>query len=120
MLMIMRLPILIIFYIKLLNYLKKNDNELASMLFYVSDHGESLGENGLYLHGFPYALALNAQKQVPLIMWFSSNFKEKINLNILKSNIDKKYSHANIFHTVLSLMEVKTKIYDKSLAHILL
>jgi lipid A ethanolaminephosphotransferase len=40
-------------------------------MLYVSDHGESLGENNLFLHGLPYAIAPDVQKQVPMVMWFS-------------------------------------------------
>jgi lipid A ethanolaminephosphotransferase len=44
---------------------------LDSAMLYVSDHGESLGENNLFLHGMPYAIAPDVQKQVPMVMWFS-------------------------------------------------
>ena len=112
----MRFFIPIIFYNNAIKLLKNNNDKFGSALFYVSDHGESLGENGLYLHGLPYALAPDTQKLVPLIMWFSNNFdKKEINIDKLKQNIDKKYSHDNIFHTILGLMNVKTKVYDKPL-----
>ncbi|MEJ2094814.1 MAG: sulfatase-like hydrolase/transferase, partial [Gammaproteobacteria bacterium] len=81
--------------------------------FYISDHGESLGENGLYLHGLPYMIAPDAQKHVPMIMWFGDgqDLKEDINFRKLKSKINNKYSHDNIFHTILGLFEIETSVY---------
>lgn len=51
----------------LIETLKKH-NELQSGMLYVSDHGESLGENNIYLHGLPYAIAPDFQKKVPMIL----------------------------------------------------
>ena len=97
--------------------LNKNSGPFKSALLYVSDHGESLGENGLYLHGLPYIIAPDTQKRVPMIMWFSDNFenKNKINLRSLRKKIDDKYSHDHIFHMILGLMEVKTDVYNEAL-----
>ena len=47
---------------------------LDTALLYVSDHGESLGENGLYLHGFPYSMAPHEQIAVPMLLWASPSF----------------------------------------------
>jgi len=81
-------------------------------MIYVSDHGESLGESGLYLHGLPNMLAPDTQKHVPLIMWFSESFDEHVKIDVLKANIRKRLSHDNIFHTILGLMEIESDIYD--------
>lgn len=91
--------------------LKQNNNQFEAALFYVSDHGESLGEYGMYLHGLPTAIAPDAQRHVPAIFWFGSNFDD-IDLAGLKREIDKKYTHENVFHTILGLMEIETEIYN--------
>src|SRR5262249_49899467 len=59
-----------------------------SLLIYASDHGESLGENGIYLHGMPYALAPASQKEIPLLMWLSAGFAAR-------SNTDSGCLHAH-------------------------
>jgi len=80
---------------------------VPSTLIYISDHGESLGEFGLYLHGTPFAIAPDFQKKVPFLIWQS-------NKNRLTTKADS-YSQANIFHSVLGAFGVESKIYDKSL-----
>ncbi len=89
----------------------------ASML-YMSDHGESLGENGLYLHGAPWFMAPDEQTHVPFIMWLSPTFvkDEAIDTACLKANADAGgFSHDNLFHTLLGGMEVETELYDAKL-----
>ncbi|USD43166.1 phosphoethanolamine--lipid A transferase [Vibrio sp. SCSIO 43135] len=85
-------------------------------LVYVSDHGESLGEHGVYLHGLPYSFAPDYQNHVPLMMWFSDGFQQakQINLSCLESHTTKRdtYSHDNLFHSMLGLMDVETDEYD--------
>jgi len=103
------------FLSKVIELLKKNSSQFEAALFYVSDHGESLGKYGLYLHGLPYVIAPEAQKRVPMIMWFSDSIEEEINLRLLKTKTDNQYSHDNIFHTVLGLFEIDTAAYDQSL-----
>lgn len=96
--------------------LKKNDDEFEAALLYVSDHGESLGEHKLYLHGFPYMIAPSSQRHIPLVMWFSESFDEdEINLESLASKVNNKFSHDNIFHTILGLLEVETDVYNKDM-----
>ena len=77
-------------------------------LVYLSDHGESLGENGVYLHGLPYWMAPDAQTKVPMLFWLSANFSQnaRLNSNCLQQNTN--LSHDNIFDTMLSLFAVKT------------
>lgn len=92
--------------------------QLESSLLYVSDHGESLGENNLYLHGMPYAIAPDNQKKVPLIFWMSDKLaqNESLDSNCLRQNAaDNAYSHDNLFHSLLGLMRVDTKLYDATL-----
>jgi len=101
------------FLSKVINLLKQNTKEFEAAMFYVSDHGESLGENGLYLHGLPYIMAPEAQTHVPAVMWFGDNFQ--LNRKLLKSKSTDKYSHDNIYHTVLGFMEVETESYNIAL-----
>jgi lipid A ethanolaminephosphotransferase len=86
-------------------------------MFYMSDHGESLGEQGLYLHGLPYAIAPNEQKHIPFLAWISPAFSESTGLDIacIKSQADNRYSHDNFFHTTLGLLGVQTTLYQPKL-----
>jgi len=99
-----------------INFLKKNDDHFETMMMYVSDHGESLGENGLYLHGLPYILAPDAQIHVPMIMWLGKNVdQEEVNYDLIKQKSDQKFTHDNVFHTILGLLEIDTEVYDPAL-----
>jgi lipid A ethanolaminephosphotransferase len=86
-------------------------------LVYVSDHGESLGENGLYLHGVPYAIAPETQTRVPMLMWLSPGFagSRGIDLACLRAHGDDEVSQDYLFHSVLGLMQVRTPEYDPAL-----
>ncbi|QED22862.1 phosphoethanolamine transferase [Candidatus Deianiraea vastatrix] len=84
------------------------------IMIYASDHGESLGEYGLFLHGFPYNLAPKEQKEIPFIIWANDSFEKKY-YNLSKIDKNSQYSHDNIFHTTLGILNVKTKYYDKNL-----
>lgn len=91
---------------------------LESGLLYISDHGESLGENNIYLHGLPYAIAPEEQKKVPMILWMSDTMQKLDHLDyacIAQQAKDKTWSHDNLFHTLLALMEVRSTTYDKTL-----
>lgn len=86
-------------------------------LLYVADHGESLGEKNLYLHGLPYALAPDVQKHVPWITWLSPSFQQRtgVTLACLRRHADAHVTHDNLFHSVLGLMRVATSAYRLSL-----
>ena len=86
-------------------------------LLYVSDHGESLGENGLYLHGLPYSIAPAEQTRVPMVMWISSGFAARTRLDpaCLRTQADRPAAHDNLFHTVLGLLDVRTAVRDDAL-----
>ena len=101
------------FLSEVIKFLKLNSEEFETAMFYISDHGESLGENGLYLHGLPYMMAPNNQIHVPAVMWFGEGFK--VNEALVASRRAKKYSHDNIYHTVLGFMEIETESYNKEL-----
>ncbi|HXV84656.1 MAG TPA: phosphoethanolamine--lipid A transferase [Candidatus Binatia bacterium] len=99
------------FLSKVIELLKRNDAEFETAMLYVGDHGESLGENGLYLHGLPYFLAPEAQKHVPLIMWFGRNFDPQ-SLSSIQTKRLEQLSHDNVFSTLLGLFEIQTADYD--------
>ena len=84
-----------------------------SMLLYVSDHGESLGEKGLYLHGMPYSFAPSEQTHVPMLTWMSPAFANNLKLDTacLQQQTTKPWSHDNLFHTVLDLAGVQTQVF---------
>lgn len=86
-------------------------------LLYVSDHGESLGENGLYLHGMPYAIAPREQTRVPMLLWLSPGYQARFGLDsaCLRQNARQPASHDNLFHTVLGLLDVQTQARDPQL-----
>ena len=87
-------------------------------VIYVSDHGESLGENGAYLHGFPYVLAPKEQIEVPMLIWMSDTMKkwDYIDFACLKDSAARGvFSHDNIFHSLIGLLEIDTTEYDKNL-----
>ncbi|WP_321368101.1 phosphoethanolamine--lipid A transferase [uncultured Desulfuromusa sp.] len=93
--------------------LKKNDGKFQPALIYMSDHGESLGEGGLYLHGMPYFMAPDTQKHVGALMWFGQSSKQNINTERLKQVAGNDFSHDNLFHTLLGLMQIKTALYKE-------
>lgn len=100
------------FLSKVIALLKQNDARYETAMVYVSDHGESLGEYGLYLHGAPYALAPDAQKHVPAIIWLGEGIRHEIREDNMEERRKRSWSHDNIFHTLLGLFEVKSTAYD--------
>jgi lipid A ethanolaminephosphotransferase len=86
-------------------------------LIYVSDHGESLGEGGLYLHGVPFAFAPEQQTHVPMVAWLSPALQQRSGVanECLRQRAAEPLSHDNLFHTVLGLMDVSTRAHDKTL-----
>lgn len=88
-----------------------------SAMLYVSDHGESLGEKGLYLHGVPYAIAPAEQTRVPMVMWFSPGFAQArgLDLSCVAGRARQTTDHDNLFSSILSLMQVSTSLYDRNM-----
>ena len=86
-------------------------------MVYVSDHGESLGENNLYLHGLPYALAPDVQTRVPWISWLSPAFAraQGLDLACLQARRDAPLRHDHLFHSVLGLLHLQTSVYQAAL-----
>jgi lipid A ethanolaminephosphotransferase len=80
-------------------------------MVYISDHGESLGENNIYLHGLPYAIAPNAQKHVPVIIWSPTGngiASSTIANSSLANMIDQPVSHDFITPTLLQFFGITT------------
>lgn len=86
-------------------------------LIYMSDHGESLGESNIYLHGMPYAFAPAAQTHVPAFLWLSKNLEASAatDTGCLGKSASSRISHDNLFHSVLGIMGVEMSAYDPAL-----
>jgi lipid A ethanolaminephosphotransferase len=83
-------------------------------MVYVSDHGESLGENHLYLHGMPYAIAPQVQTRVPMVMWLSAGLQSDLGVDMacLRERAARPASHDHLFHTLLDLLDVRTAAHE--------
>lgn len=101
------------FLSKVIEFLKNNTSQFETAMVYVSDHGESLGENGLYLHGLPYFMAPDTQTHIPAIMWFGDSYP--VDRVALRGHMSHEYTHDNIFHTILGLVEIESSVYRKEL-----
>ncbi|MDR1968606.1 MAG: sulfatase-like hydrolase/transferase, partial [Burkholderiaceae bacterium] len=97
-----------------IDWLQARQAQWATALLYLSDHGESLGENNLYLHGLPYRFAPDVQKHVPWITWLSPRFAQQTGITAacLERRRDERFSHDNYFHTTLGLLGVQTSVYN--------
>lgn len=102
---------------EVINMLGKLSDQFATAMIYVSDHGESLGESGLYLHGMPYALAPKEQTRVPMYAWVSPQFTqmEAWDAGCMSRQSDVQRSHDNVYSTILGFLEIDTKEYQRSL-----
>lgn len=100
-----------------IGWLKAQQAHSAPAMLYLADHGESLGENNLYLHGMPYSVAPDVQKRVPWITWLSPAFEQRsqVTTACLQQQLDAPISHDNYFHSVLGLMNVQTSVYQPAL-----
>lgn len=97
----------------LIRQLAQQSNYQAALL-YVSDHGESTGEHGLYLHGAPYLLAPDQQTQVPLLTWFGPDWAARPQASCLSRHM-QGLSHDHVFHTVLGWLGVQSAVYNPAL-----
>lgn len=103
---------------ELINILETHMKTNDTMLLYISDHGESLGENNLYLHGTPYAIAPKEQTRIPMQLWIPDKSADSMRLN--KKCISEKakllnFSHDNFFHSLMGLLQVRSAEYRKNL-----
>ncbi|NKA01078.1 MAG: phosphoethanolamine--lipid A transferase [Proteobacteria bacterium] len=102
---------------KLIDILKEN-KDYNSFMLYASDHGESLGENGIYLHGLPKKIAPKEQTNFAMVLWISDQMikNQNINLSMIKNKFTKELNHDYLSHTLLNLFKVQTSIYKKNLS----
>ncbi|GAB7529202.1 phosphoethanolamine--lipid A transferase [Pseudomonas sp. 3A(2025)] len=101
----------------LIDVLRRNQDKVDTAMLYLSDHGESLGEYNLFLHGTPYMLAPEQQRHVPMLAWFSENYQADFRLDTrcLIKERNKPLSQDNLFHSMLGLLGVQTQVYDRGL-----
>jgi lipid A ethanolaminephosphotransferase len=103
------------FLAKLIDLLKTQS--FSTAMLYVSDHGESLGENSIYLHGLPGFIAPDQQSHVPMVFWASGKFMldKNIDPSLLKKRERDRLSHYNLFHSILGLFGIKSNLYRSHL-----
>jgi lipid A ethanolaminephosphotransferase len=92
-------------------------SQVDTAMIYLSDHGESLGESNLFLHGLPWAIAPEVQKRVPMVMWFSDGLarQERLDLDCLRRRAAQPAAHDHLFHTLLGLLDVRTALHEPAL-----
>lgn len=101
-----------------INWLAAQSQQAQTAMIYVADHGESLGENNIYLHGLPYAIAPDVQKHVPWITWLSPAMQARSRVStpcLQKDLAERRITHDGYFHSVLGLMDVQTGVYRPEL-----
>jgi lipid A ethanolaminephosphotransferase len=100
-----------------IDLLRSNATRLDTAMLYLSDHGESLGEHGMYLHGVPYAMAPSEQTHIPMLLWFSDGMQRSsgISAGCLRQQASQPVSQDNLFHSVIGLMGVRTAVYQPQL-----
>lgn len=101
------------FLSQVIKFLKQNSLTHATAMLYMADHGESLGENGIYLHSMPYFIAPDFQKHIGAMMWLSDDFKKY--RDALVERKSERFSQDNLFDSILGIMDVKTKVYNPKL-----
>ncbi|AZL59821.1 phosphoethanolamine--lipid A transferase [Tabrizicola piscis] len=104
------------FLAQVIDLLEAEDRVYPAM-YYVSDHGESLGESGIYLHGTPYFMAPDTQTHVPMVIWMSQRFRDSMghDIDCMETQVTKPVSHDHMFSTVLGLLDVVTTAKDAEL-----
>ena len=103
--------------VKTIDFLESQSKRYDTALVYVSDHGESLGEKGLYLHGVPFAIAPDEQTKVPMTWWLSPGYTASFGLDTacLKREAAQARTHDNLFHTTMGLLQVQSREYEPTL-----
>ncbi|MDO8698278.1 MAG: phosphoethanolamine--lipid A transferase [Pseudomonas sp.] len=101
----------------LIDLLRNNEQQIDSGMLYIADHGESLGEYNLFLHGTPYVMAPEQQTHVAMLAWFSKGYQQSAGFDsqCLRGNREQALSHDNLFHSMLGLLQVQTSAYDANL-----
>jgi len=106
-----------IFLGKTIDWLQARSARYDTGLLYLSDHGESLGEYGLFLHGMPYGMAPDVQKHVPMVAWLDPAMlrRDKLSATCLRAGADAPLTHDNLYHTMLGLLDVGSPSYKRAL-----
>jgi len=99
------------FLSQVINTLKQYEGKFETALFYAGDHGESLGENNLYLHGLPYAFAPDEQKRVPMFIWFGDSLIQHYDPAKIEASTKQTTNHDVMSHTILGLLQIDTNDY---------
>lgn len=97
--------------------LESLSDRFDTLLVYASDHGESLGENGIYLHGAPYPLAPEEQKKIPFMLWMSEGYRDRFGMDAscMRRQSSNSYSHDNLYHTLQGALATRNGIYRSDL-----
>lgn len=92
------------------------DNVDTAMMYF-SDHGESLGEKNMYLHGAPYFISPDEQRHVPFMLWLDEKYRDRFNLDerCLEARREQEFSHDNVFHSFLGMLNISTAVYNPRL-----
>ena len=92
-------------------------SDVVPAVLFLSDHGESLGEDGLYLHAAPYFMAPATQTTVPMVMWMPDSYAQafKVDRPCLAAKAKQPQSQDSVFHTVLGLMDIRTEVRNPAL-----
>ena len=85
--------------------------DVNATLIYVSDHGQSLGEDGYYLHGAPIAFAPIEQREIPFLVWMSDGFQQSRGLSAATILRDETFPHDFPFHSVMGAFGLRSDIY---------
>lgn len=80
-----------------------------SAMIFISDHGESLGENKVFMHGLPMKLAPKVQYEIPFLVWTSEGLRDYKSADELPAVLEQHY----IFHSVLNLLSIDSPAYNK-------
>lgn len=105
------------FLARTIDWLQAQSGHYATSMLYLSDHGESLGEYGLFLHGVPYAFAPEVQKHVPMVLWMADAFAQRghTSRTCLTAERSRALTHDNLYHSVLGMLDVQTPTYRAEL-----
>jgi lipid A ethanolaminephosphotransferase len=107
------------FLSRTIDLLRKSAAEdgVDTSLLYFSDHGESLGEKNMYLHGAPYMFSPEEQRKVPMMLWLSDGFRGRFQIDgsCLAARRGQEFSHDNVFHSTLGMLDVNTAVYNPKL-----
>ena len=98
---------------KVIEQLEKLPKKYKTSMLYVSDHGESLGESGVYLHGLPYSFSPQQQRHIPMLLWSNNNQHQTSCVKQQAKN--QKFSHDNLFHSLLGWLSISSTAYQSQL-----